>query len=107
MNKKKVLMIGLALLAGFFILSLFVIPLLHPDHKVTKIGIITNVTASGNPYFRDTVYTLSFQDGEVLRLQARNSVPIPVGKPVAVTYSAREQNLLGVKLAKSEVPVSR
>jgi len=92
------LRIALYLAVALFVLSLFVVPLLHPDHKITKVGVITNVEASGNPYFRDTIYTLTFQDGTVIRLESQTSVPIPVEKPVAITYSARENKLLAVQL---------
>lgn len=88
----------LILALSFFVLSLFIAPLLHPDRRITKVGVIANVSASRNPYFRDTMYTITFQDGEVIQVQARNSVPIPVNKPVAITYSAREKNLLGLRL---------
>ncbi len=100
---QRSILYGIYALVGLFVLSLFVVPFLHPDHRVTKIGIVTNVEASGNPYFRDTVYTLTFQDGDVVQVQARNSVPIPVGKPVAIIYSEREKNLLGVMSANPEL----
>jgi len=93
---KRYLLLTLYVAVALFVASLFIVPLLHPDRKITKVGIVTNVNTSGNPYFRDTVYTLTFQDGAVIQLKAHSSVPIPVGKPVAIIYSAREQNLLGV-----------
>lgn len=95
---KRFFLSAIFVLAFLFILSLFIVPLLHPDHVITKSGIVTNVTASGNPYFRNTTYTLSFQGGEIIQVQAANSVPIPIDKPIVIRYTARDHNLIGVAL---------
>lgn len=96
---KQVLLYALVALVAVFVLSLFVMPLLHPDRAVTKTGIITKVDTAGDPQFGHASYTLTFADGEVIQVESRSSVPIPIHKPVAVTYSAREKQLLGVRLA--------
>jgi hypothetical protein len=86
-----------------FVASLFISPILHPDRAVTKVGIITNIATSGDPYFNETVYTLTFQDGDVIEVKAQNSVPFPVGKPIAITYSERDKTLLGVNLVPNSM----
>lgn len=95
---KKYILLSIYVLIGLFILSLFIVPLLHPDHVVVKSGVVTNVTASGNPYFRNTTYTLTFNDGQVIQVQAANSIPIPINKPLVIRYTARDHNLLGIGL---------
>jgi len=102
--KNKFLRYGVFTVIGLIILffiSLMVSPYLHPDHKVYKIGIITNVATSGDPYFNQTVYTLTFSDGDVVRLEASNSVPFPVGKPIEITYSKRGDQLLDINLVSA------
>lgn len=95
---KRYLLRGIIVIVALFVLSLLIVPLLHPDHKITKVGVIENVSTAGNPYFFQTVYTLTFRDGATIRVAADRSVPIPVGKPVAIEYSAREGKLLGIHL---------
>lgn len=96
MKVKTLISLTLYVVVGLFVCSLFLVPLFHPDHRISKVGVITNVETSGNPYFYQTEYTLTFQDGEILRVHADRSVPIPVGKLVSILYSQREKKLLGV-----------
>lgn len=97
-NVKRFFLTAIFILAGLFILSLFIMPLLHPDRVVIKSGIVTNVTASGNPYFRNTTYTLTFNDGTVVGVQSANSIPIPVNRPLVIRYTGRDHNLLGLSV---------
>lgn len=89
--------IGILGLVVLFILALFISPYFHPTHLVTKVGIITNVETYGDPVFNQTVYTLTFQDGQVLSVKAPNSVPFLVGKPIEVIYIARGHELYNIK----------
>jgi hypothetical protein len=91
------LIISVLGLVIFFIISLFVSPYFHPTHLVTKVGIITNVETYGDPVFNQTVYILTFQDGQVISVKTQNSVPFLVGKPIEIIYIKRGHELYNIK----------